>query len=148
MLFNRDDTALLLFAAEGVLQNQLLIRRYAGGEADERSMGVERQSVRAFVKGFAELRKPIGDDRNTHGEPFAAALSGPVGWRDHLRLSHMYGPPGRLAKPHMHPKPILAQETTALGASLRTEPRERVLSASDAGLDGEQNGVVWAGSQI
>ena len=43
LLLNGDDAALLLFAAEGVLQDNFLICRYAGGEADQRAMGVQRQ---------------------------------------------------------------------------------------------------------
>ena len=82
------DAAFLLFPTERVLQNELLINRYFGRQADQCAMGVDHQRTSSFRKVWTQLWGSVSDNWNTQHEPLATSHPLPRVWQAELLLQH------------------------------------------------------------
>jgi hypothetical protein len=82
------DTAFLLFPTECVLQNEPLVTRYVGCQADQCAMSIDHQGVRPFIKGWTLFWQSVSDNWNAQHEPLATSPPRPGFWLTQSPLKH------------------------------------------------------------
>src|ERR1700674_1861771 len=88
LLLGEYYTAFLLFPTECVLQNEPLVTRYVGCQADQSAMSTDHHGVCPFIKGWPLFGQVVSDTWNAQHEPLATSPPRPGFWLTQSQLKH------------------------------------------------------------